>query len=70
MKRSEFAEIVNTVAHEQYERLNSEIQEQANSDEYALQKMIAHIASSIPAISARTTADILVRSGLVLLEDE
>lgn len=70
MKRSEFAKIVNAVSHEEFEKLNDVVQGAANADEDALSRMIGDIAASIPAVAARTTAEILVRSGLVQLEDD
>lgn len=70
MKRSEFAEIVNAVANEQLVRLTDELNEKAKNDENTFAAMLAHVTSSIPAITARTTADILVRSGLIDFEDK
>lgn len=70
MKRSEFSNIVNTVSHEEWEKLNAKLQEASKLDKDAFPQMIADIASSIPATAARTTAEILVRSGLVSLEED
>ena len=70
MKRSEFAEIVNAVSHEEYLRLSDSVKTAAESDTDALAKMIGEIASAIPATAARTTAEILVRSGLISFEED
>lgn len=70
MNRSEFAKIVNDVSHEELEKLNDAVRVAANADKDIFALMIAELATSIPAIAARTTADILVRSGLVQLEDD
>ena len=68
LKRSEFAEIVNSVSQKELEKLNDAIQEAKNDNSY--EKMIAEIAISIPAIAARTTAEILLAAGLLHLEDD
>lgn len=70
MKRSEFSKVVNDVSHEEFEKLNNAVQTAADSDKDTLALMIAEIATSIPAVAARTTAEILVRSGLMQLEDD
>lgn len=70
MKRSEFAKIVNEVSNEELKRLSEKAKECSEAEKDALPSMIAGIASSIPATAARTTADILVRSGLLQLEDD
>lgn len=70
MKRSEFAKIVNAVSHEELEKLSDAVKSAANADKDALGLMIAEIATSVPAIAARTTAEILIRSGLLQLEDD
>lgn len=70
MKRSEFSEIVNAVSTEEMSKLTESLKSAANADQNKLALMIAELATSIPAIAARTTADILVRSGLVQLEDD
>lgn len=70
MKRSEFANIVNAVSQEELEKLSAKVKQAANQEQDALPKMIADIASSIPATAARTTAEILLRSGLLTLEDD
>lgn len=70
MKRSEFALIVNTVADEELQRLNADVQEASKNDDHAFATIIAQLAASIPAITARTTAEILVRSGVIRLEPE
>lgn len=70
MKKSEFAEIVNAVSHEEFKKLNEKLKASSEMEENALPAMIADIASSIPSIAARTTAEILVRSGLVSLEED
>lgn len=68
MKRSEFAEIVNSVSQKELEKLNDAIQQTKNDNSY--EKTIAEIAISIPAIAARTTAEILLAAGLLHLEDD
>lgn len=70
MKRSEFAKIVNEVSNEEFKKLSEKVKEYSEAEKDALPSMIAGIASSIPATAARTTADILVRSGLLHLEDD
>ena len=69
MKRSEFADIVNQVADEEMKKLNEKIQSAYQNDEQALAKIIAIAAASIPEVAARTTAEILVRSGIVPFEE-
>lgn len=68
MKRSEFAEIVNAVALEESNKLNQAVQKASSSSQDSFAQVIAEIATSIPGIAARTTAEILVRSGVVSLE--
>ena len=70
MKRSEFAGIVNTVSHEEYRKLKESVDQVAADDKNKLANIIANIATSIPAIAARTTAEILIRSGVISLEDD
>lgn len=70
MKRSEFAEIVNAVSHEEYLRISDSVKAASESDTDALAKTIGEIASAIPATAARTTAEILVRSGLISFEED
>lgn len=70
MKRSEFEKIVNTVSSEEFEKLKESINQSATDNENKLANMIANIATSIPAIAARTTAEILVRSGIISLESD
>lgn len=70
MKKSEFAKIVNAVSDEEFKKLHEKIKKSSEMEEDALASMIADIASSIPSIAARTTAEILVRSGLVSLEED
>lgn len=74
MKRSEFAEIVNAVAHEELGKLNDTIRhissKNGENSENAVAIIMGEIAASIPAIAARTTAEVLIRSGLLQLEDE
>lgn len=70
MKRSEFAGIVNTVSAEEYKKLKDSVDQVAADDKNKIASIIANIASSIPAIAARTTAEILIRSGVISLEDD
>lgn len=70
MKRSEFAGIVNTVSDEEYRKLKESVDQVAADDKNKLANIIANIATSIPAIAARTTAEILLRSGVISLEDD
>ena len=70
MKRSEFAAIVNKVSQAEANRLIAEVQKAKESDSNSFAAMIAQIAVSIPDVAARTTADILVRSGLISLEED
>lgn len=69
MKRSEFAEIVNAVSREETQRLQEALKEAA-SDPNAVAEMLARLAVSIPDVAARTTADILVRAGLISFESD
>ena len=69
MKRSEFAEIVNAVSREETQRLQEAMKEAA-SDPNAVAEMLARLAVSIPDVAARTTADILVRAGLISFESD
>lgn len=68
LKRSEFEKIVSSVSHEEFEKLTDAIQAATISSDGSYAVAIAEIACSIPAIAARTTAEILVRSGVVSLE--
>lgn len=70
MKRSEFAKIVNEVSDESFKKLTEDIKQAQESDPQKLASMLAEIIASIPSVSARTTAEILVRSGLLQLEDD
>lgn len=70
MKRSEFAEIVNAISREEFGKLNDALQNAYKTGDNALSEMIAEIALSIPAIAARTTAETLIRSGLLQFEDD
>lgn len=70
MKRSEFDEIVNAVAQKEAENLNAEIQNAKNDAENPFAEIVARIAVSIPDIAARTTADILIRAGLISFESD
>lgn len=70
MKRSEFAEIVNTVSNEEYKKLKESVNQVAEDDKNKLANIIANIATSIPVIAARTTAEILIRSGVISIEDD
>lgn len=70
MKKSEFTKIVNAVSDEEFKKLHEKIKKSSEMEKDALASMIADIASSIPSTAARTTAEILVRSGLLQLEDD
>lgn len=65
MKRSEFSEIVSEVAYEHMSAIRKTVQESEDKAD----AFVGAIAE-MPAISARITADILVRSGLLQLEDD
>lgn len=65
MKRSEFSEIVSTVSREQMDVMRKKIQESEDKAEG-----FVNAIAEMPAVSARVTADILVRSGLLQLEDD
>lgn len=70
MKRSEFAGIVNTVSDEEYKKLKESFEQVEDDDKNKIASIISNIANSIPAIAARTTAEILLRSGVISLEDD
>ncbi len=70
MKRSEFTEIVNTTAQKELEQFNAVIQATHTGSKSDFSEMITKIVVSIPAIAAKTTAEILVRSGVLSLEDD
>lgn len=70
MKRSEFADVVNQIADEEMNKLNEKMQSAYKNDEQPIAQMMAIVATSMPEIAARTTAEILVRSGLVSFEEE
>lgn len=70
MKRSELAKIVNEVSDESFKKLTEDIKQAQESDPQKLASMLAEIIASIPLVSARTTAEILVRSGLMQLEED
>lgn len=69
MTHAEFSEIVNSVSQEEFSKLNEIIQDIHSSGESSFALVIAEIAASIPAIAARTTAEILTRSGAITLDD-
>lgn len=56
MKRSEFAGIVNTVSNDEYKKLKESFEQVEDDDKNKIASIIANIATSIPAIAARTTA--------------
>lgn len=70
MKRSDFAEIVNAVSQEEALRLQEIMRDAANSDQNELAEMLAQVTVSIPDVAARTTAEILIRAGLLSLESD
>ena len=70
LKRSEFAGIVNTVSSDEYKKLKESFEQVEDDDKNKIASIIANIATSIPAIAARTTAEILLRSGVISLEDD
>lgn len=65
MKRSEFSEIVSAVSREQMDAMRETIRKSEDKAEG-----FANAIAEMPAVSARITADILVRSGLLQLEDD
>lgn len=65
MKRSEFSEIVSAVSREQMDAMRETIQKSEDKAEG-----FVNAIAKMPAVSARVTADILVRSGLLQLEDD
>ena len=72
MKRSEFAKIVNAVADDEAVRIAKAVDDSRKdaANNYELAKMIATVISEIPAIAARTTAEILIRSGIISVDDD
>lgn len=69
MKRSELAQIVNTVCDEESKKF-SELMRQSTDVENRLAEMLGTALAEIPSIVARTTAEILIRSGVISLEDD
>lgn len=69
MKRSEFSQIVNTVCDEESKKF-SELMRQSTDAENRLVEMLGTAIAEIPSVAARTTAEILVRSGVISLEDD
>lgn len=65
MKRSEFSEIVSAVSREHMDAMRKAIRESEDKAEG-----FVNAIAEMPAVSARITADILVRSGLLQLEDD
>lgn len=65
MKRSEFSEIVSAVSREQMDAMRETIRKYEDKAEG-----FVNAIAEMPAVSARVTADILVRSGLLQLEDD
>lgn len=65
MKRSEFSEIVSAVSREQMDVMRETIRKSEDKAEG-----LVNAIAEMPAVSARVTADILVRSGLLQLEDD
>lgn len=68
MKHSEFVEMVNTVAMDERNRTADRINAIAN-DKDAIAKMIAESLLQASEISARVTATIIEKSGLLRFED-
>ncbi len=69
MKRSELAQIVNTVCDEESKKF-SELMRQSTDVENRLAEILGTALAEIPSIAARTTAEILIRSGVISLEDD
>lgn len=65
MKRSELSEIVSAVSREQMDVMRETIRKSEDKAEG-----LVNAIAEMPAVSARVTADILVRSGLLQLEDD
>ena len=65
MKRSEFSEIVSAVSREQMDAMRETIRKSEDKAEG-----FVNAIAEMPVVSARVTADILVRSGLLQLEDD
>lgn len=68
MTKNEFAQIVNSAAAAEQERLISVLKDAVQKDE-PFESLIASIALQIPETSARTCAHILEQSGLISFDD-
>lgn len=69
MKQSELSMIVNSIAQEEHNAIYEKIKECRDSDD-PLVDILTVICNELPAISARTTAEILLASGLITLDPE
>ena len=70
MKRSEFTEIVAAVCNTQFEYLQSQIKSEMHNGKLTINDLAAVLISEIPVVAAKTTAELLVRSGAISLEDD
>lgn len=70
MKRSEFSKIVDEVCKAQFEYLQKQFKSEMHNGKLKLSDFAAVVISEMPIIAAKTTADILVQSGAVSLEDD
>ena len=71
MKRSELSEIVSAVRREELDRIRTELHEHAGEKENIdLFSLLVTLAEEITTTAARTTAEILKRSGAISLEDD
>lgn len=69
MKRSEFSDIVNAVELEERKRLQEILcNPESTSGIEKLAEIIANMAVEISTVAARTTAEILIRSGAIHLD--
>ena len=69
MKRSEFEKVINSVATEELARLSGKIKELSEPDALDWKAFIADMYVEGIVASARTTADIIEKLGLIDLSD-
>lgn len=70
MKRSDFSGIVESVCNEQFDYLQKKIKSEMKDGKMTLDDFISVLIAEIPEVAARTTADLLLQSGAVVLEDD
>lgn len=70
MKRSEFVNIVNEVADAEAKRVAETVTSKASEESESFEKMLAAAILEISTTSARTTALIIEKLGLVHFENE